>query len=96
MLWNNKVKLDFVSYLTHHIMFKVWDDEEGKNRYCIGIYGWPMNGEKGLIWDLLRNVKCDIQDEWFCMGDYNEIMWSTEKNRGNNGSWQSMRKFREK
>lgn len=77
MLWKKKVKLDLVSYLTHHIMFKVWDNEEGKTWYCTWIYRCTMNREKDLTWDLLRNVKCDIQDEWFCMGDYNKIMSST-------------------
>lgn len=29
------------------------------------------------------------------MGNYNEIMWSTEKKGGNNGAWNNMRQFKE-
>lgn len=51
------MKLDLVSYSTHHKMFKVMDDEEGKNWYSIGIYVWQMSGDKeGFA------KKCEMRD----------------------------------
>lgn len=40
--------------------------------------GWPERGDRDKTWELLQRVKRNEREEWLCIGDFNEIMWSIE------------------
>lgn len=48
MLWNDKVKMDLISYSSHHVMFKFSGDGDHNDWFCTGIYGWHKGIEKEL------------------------------------------------
>lgn len=79
MLWRNTVSLELVSFSNHHIMFKISGDEAKKEWYCLGVYGWHATHENEKTWELLNIIKRNNQEDWLCMRNFNEIMWSVEK-----------------
>lgn len=95
MLWKNTVSLELLSFSTRHVMFKISGDEVIKEWYCSGVYGWHNTQDKEKTWELLNTIKRNNREEWLCMGDFNEIMWSEEKRGENNKEWKCMRRFRE-
>ena len=45
----------------------------------IGFYGRPEEHRKHESWGYLRNLHCRSSLPWLCIGDYNEILTSIEK-----------------
>ncbi|XP_074303696.1 uncharacterized protein LOC141638186 [Silene latifolia] len=59
-----------------------------------GFYGWPSVSDRHLSWQLLRILASESQQPWICIGDYNEILYSTEMSGGSRPQWQ-MNQFRD-
>jgi hypothetical protein len=47
-----------------------------------GVYGEPKWEDKYKTWDLLRSLKPNHNWPWLVFGDFNEILFSHEKDRG--------------
>uniref|UniRef100_A0A8R7TV42 Exo_endo_phos domain-containing protein n=1 Tax=Triticum urartu TaxID=4572 RepID=A0A8R7TV42_TRIUA len=60
-----------------------------------GYYGEPKWDDKHLTWSRLRELKAVADMPWMVIGDLNEIMFSFEKEGGNDRPAHFMRAFRE-
>ncbi|XP_074289141.1 uncharacterized protein LOC141614281 [Silene latifolia] len=75
----------------HHMDFRVRGD--GGEWRITGFYGWPSVTDRHLSWELIRLLHSQSQLPWVCIGDFNEIMYSTEMKGGSRPQWQ-MNNFR--
>ncbi|XP_074283621.1 uncharacterized protein LOC141608158 [Silene latifolia] len=91
MLWRKELDCAFVSSSVHHIDINIKGDE-GEWRLT-GFYGWPVALDRHLSWELLRLLSRQSLLPWVCIGDYNEILFSTEMKGGSRPQWQ-MNNFR--
>ncbi|XP_074293711.1 uncharacterized protein LOC141620847 [Silene latifolia] len=91
MLWQKDIDCVFMSSSVHHMDFTI--RHEGKEWRLTGFYGWPAVTDRHLSWELLRLLKGQSTLPWVCMGDYNEILFSTEMKGGSRAQWQ-MTNFR--
>lgn len=93
MLWNNSIELDVISYSDHHISFKVSGGDDNESWLLSGLYGWPEANNKTLTWDLLIDIKPNAFEPWIVVGDFNSILWPSEKKGGNSKPCHEMNKF---
>ena len=56
-------------------------EEEGGWRFT-GIYGMPEWNQKGRTWDAICSIRGDLTAPWLLMGDFNEILYNSEKEGG--------------
>ncbi|XP_074282979.1 uncharacterized protein LOC141607521 [Silene latifolia] len=72
-----------------------FDVEIGEvNSKVTGFYGWPNVQDRHLSWDLLRLLASESADPWLCVGDYNEVLFSSEMRGGERAQWK-MNNFRD-
>ncbi|XP_074302786.1 uncharacterized protein LOC141634757 [Silene latifolia] len=72
-----------------------FDVELGESKCRItGFYGWPALQDRHLSWQQLRLLATQSNDPWLCVGDYNEVLYSTEMKGGSRAQWQ-MNNFRD-
>ncbi|XP_074315071.1 uncharacterized protein LOC141651251 [Silene latifolia] len=91
MLWRKEVDCVFGSASVHHMDFTI--REEGREWRLTGFYGWPSVADRHLSWELLRLLKSQSQLPWVCIGDFNEILFSTEM-KGGSRPQRQMNNFR--
>lgn len=60
-----------------------------------GVYGEPRSDQKFLTWEMLRGLTSPADGPWICAGDFNEILYSHEKEGGKNRPQSCMDQFRE-
>lgn len=83
ILWKDSLNLHITSYSCHHI------DAEVRNQFGIpewrltDIYGWAEDQMKSHTWQLIRELGSGNNIEWLCFGDFNDIIFSSEKFGGN-------------
>ncbi|XP_074293319.1 uncharacterized protein LOC141620310 [Silene latifolia] len=61
--------------------------EGGKEWRVTGFYGWPSVSDRHLSWALLRLLHGQSSLPWICIGDFNEILYSTEMKGGSRAQW---------
>ncbi|XP_074306100.1 uncharacterized protein LOC141641331 [Silene latifolia] len=66
--------------------FHVRDGE--KEWRVTAFYGWPAVSDRHLSWDVLRLLRGQSSLPWVCVGDFNEILFSTEIKGGSRAQWQ--------
>ncbi|KAL8473801.1 hypothetical protein ACS0TY_030599 [Phlomoides rotata] len=93
LFWGNNINVSLRSYSFSHIDVTVaW---ESLNWRFTGCYAPSNAGERKPFWDLLRklnSLKSDLNEKWILGGDFNEIMFPSEKlggSRKNNSSTQN-------
>ncbi|KAK9683880.1 hypothetical protein RND81_10G171700 [Saponaria officinalis] len=91
-MWRKDITVFFRSASAHHIDFDV--RENGAEWRITGFYGWPAIADRVLSWQLLRLLSTEGDSPWLCIGDFNEILYSTEMKGGSRPQWQ-MNNFRE-
>ncbi|XP_074315616.1 uncharacterized protein LOC141651821 [Silene latifolia] len=85
-LWKKEVDCNFVSASVHHVDCHI---REGEKEWRItGFYGWPAVSDRHLSWELLRLLHNQSALPWVCIGDFNEILYSTEMKGGSRAQWQ--------
>ncbi|XP_074301337.1 uncharacterized protein LOC141632718 [Silene latifolia] len=89
--WRREVDFIFQSSSVHHMDFLV-QGAEGEWRIT-GFYGWPAVSDRYLSWELLRVLSRQSSLPWVCIGDFNEILFSTEM-KGGSRPHRQMNNFR--
>ena len=81
LLWMEEVDLHVQTYTCNHIGALIFN---GSNLTCgsTGFYRWPEEQRKHESWQLLKHLHTRISAPWICVGDYNEILSSNEKQGG--------------
>ena len=60
-----------------------------------GFYGHPETSRRSEAWTLLSCLSSHSDLPWVCMGDYNELMFASEKEGGNAKPEGQMKQFRD-
>ncbi|XP_074300496.1 uncharacterized protein LOC141631773 [Silene latifolia] len=85
-LWRRDIQCQFMSASVHHMDFTV--QEESRVWRVTGFYGWPAVSDCHLSWELLRLLNTKSSLPWLYIGDFNEILYSTEMKGGSQPQWQ--------
>ncbi|KAL9244044.1 hypothetical protein vseg_017859 [Gypsophila vaccaria] len=81
LLWRKGMQCSLRTASTHHIDVDV--DLEGREWRLTGFYGWAAVAERYLSWQLLRELASTNNDSpWLSIGDFNEVLYSTEMKGG--------------
>ncbi|XP_074271159.1 uncharacterized protein LOC141595086 [Silene latifolia] len=86
LLWKRGVTCKLRSSSVHHIDVDI--ELDGTKWRMTGFYGWPTVSDRYLSWELLRDLGSQAGDPWMCIGDFNEILYSTEMKGGMRPQWQ--------
>jgi len=89
--WKSEVKLDMVNY-NNHILAKVVE-EDGFEWYLTGFYGWLEASQKHKSWALLSRLATLVEGPWCCIGDFNAILLSFEKQSKHPPPYKQMEDF---
>ena len=87
----NKVELNYLSLYFVDVIFM---NENNVDWRFTGFYGHPAWNEKHLSWSDLRTLHSNASYPWVVLGDFNEIMYSHEKDGGNPRPNAMMQEFR--
>ncbi|XP_075665387.1 uncharacterized protein LOC142635056 [Castanea sativa] len=79
LLWKADVVVDTQTYSPNHIDVRVHTKAALEWRLT-GIYGHPEDQRKSETWRLMRHLHARASLPWVCIGDFNEILASEEKN----------------
>ncbi|GMI73050.1 hypothetical protein HRI_000974300 [Hibiscus trionum] len=91
--WKNCCKVTLRSYSVRHVDVLIEDDSDGNKWRCTGFYGHPEEQHRGESWDLLRSLD-DMPDiPWLVIGDFNELLLSSEKQGGRDRPVRQMKGF---
>lgn len=93
MLWDDTVDITLRSMSKNHIDVLV-NQEAHEQWRLIGVYGWPERSNKFKTWELLRSLHEQMDVPWMIMGDFNEVLYETEKNSRNPCDFDSVQQFR--
>ena len=81
MLWKSEVLLDIQTYSLNHIDDHILNNPSSSWRLT-GFYGRPEKYQKHESWSYLCRLHSRASLSWVCVGDYNEILTSDEKQGG--------------
>jgi hypothetical protein len=81
LFWRKGVDVSLRWKGRYHIDVNVVEANGVKWRFT-GIYGESKQGQKENTWRLLRTLHAQDNLPWLCMGDFNEILFSHEKDGG--------------
>ncbi|GMJ01875.1 hypothetical protein HRI_003856700 [Hibiscus trionum] len=79
MAWRSSCRVAVRSYSCRHIDIMVEDDSNGFSWRCTGFYGAPEVQNRAAAWDLLRQLDDIPQVPWLVIGDFNVILFASEK-----------------
>jgi len=80
-LWRKGVDVTLRSYSRYHIDMDILE-EEGKAWRFTGVYGEPHAEHKERTWQTLRSLISVPAVPWLMAGDFNEVLFSLEKEGG--------------
>ncbi|XP_059428496.1 uncharacterized protein LOC132162251 [Corylus avellana] len=92
LFWQNEAELEIQNYSRRHINATIPLGDGGKWKLTC-FYGHPETSKREEAWSLLRYLATLGPEMWACMGDFNEILESSEKcggggrPRGTNGGF---------
>jgi hypothetical protein len=95
LMWNDEVEVTVKNYSQNHISAEVKKAEVGVPWMLTGFYGQPDPSKRSETWDLLSLIKQNISGPWTCIGDFNEILFTTEKWGGNPRPIKQMAEFQQ-
>ncbi|XP_075659027.1 uncharacterized protein LOC142628878 [Castanea sativa] len=81
LLWKAECDLHIQTFSPHHIDAHIMVKDEPPWRLT-GFYRRPEGHRKHESWRLLRHLHARASLPWVCLGDYNEILNSGEKQGG--------------
>jgi hypothetical protein len=81
LLWNKDITVTSKKVEKNFIDIHI--NENGESGWRLtGSYGEPSSDKKYLSWEYIRSLHDDIDLPWILMGDFNEILYSSEKEGG--------------
>jgi hypothetical protein len=82
LLWKKEISIQQIFSAPNYIDVQI---NEGPNKVwrLTGIYGEPRWEDKYKTWDKIRELKNNSNLPWILLGDFNEILFSHEKEGGN-------------
>lgn len=80
--WKKGVIINIFFFFLYYIDFFLDFGRAGLLWRFTGIYGWPEASMKRFTGDLFRDFGGYFFLPWFCMGDFNEILFNDEKSGG--------------
>ena len=78
LVWKPEVHLKVINYIENHILTKVVE-EDGMEWFLACFYGWPGANQKTKSWALLSHFSTLVNGPWCSIGDFNAILYATEK-----------------
>ena len=94
LFWKKEVVIEQIYSAPKYIDAKVIE-HPGKIWRLTGLYGEPPWEDKYKTWDKLRELKNNSNLSWIVIGDFNEILYSHEKQGGNPRPHSFMDAFRD-
>jgi exonuclease III len=94
LLWKKDVNLVVSPGMSRYHIDAVVTGEDGFTWRLMGIYGEPQTGAKEKTWKPLRILHGRSSLPWICFGDFNEILFASEKQGGQSKKQACMEKFR--
>ena len=94
MFWTRDVNLDINSYSGNHIDTIVRETEDNFQWRITGFYGHPKTHRRYESWHLLAFLHSQFQLPWLCLGNFNEILSTNEKEGGVTRPQNQMEGFR--
>ncbi|KAL9666415.1 hypothetical protein QQ045_000746 [Rhodiola kirilowii] len=86
LLWEDSVEVRILSFSRNHIDAVV--EDQGEFRLTL-FYGEPAVSNRVLGWNLLRTLGEDRSLPWLVIGDFNEVVCSSEvQGRRDRQNWQ--------
>jgi hypothetical protein len=94
LLWRREISIQQIFSHPKYIDIKVI---EGPNNFLrlTGIYGEPRWEDRHLTWDRIKTMHTQHNIPWAIIGDFNEILYSHEKEGGNQRPQNIMQAFRD-
>ena len=94
MLWKEDIRLDVFKYSDNQI--SAWVTESDGFRWQLTrFYGWLETKDRFKSWILLCHISSYVDGAWMCIGDFNEMLCSTEKLNSRPVSSRQFNAFRE-
>ena len=75
----DEVKVELLSYSSGHIDARVRLANAMEAWFWTGFYGNPRTEKRKDLWTLLERLSQNRLDPWICIGDFNEILYQSEK-----------------
>ncbi|KAK3212709.1 hypothetical protein Dsin_017415 [Dipteronia sinensis] len=94
LFWSDEVNVDLLSFSQAHIDVRICHFQKPVWRFT-GFYGHPRQDQRCHSWTMLRRLAGMSKLPWICMGDFNEILWDSEKLGGITKNWKQVSDFRE-
>lgn len=94
MFWRKEIVIEQIFSAPKYIDVRVVESP-GKIWRLTGIYGEPRWEDKYKTWDKMRELKDTSNLPWVIVGDFNEILFSHEKEGGNPRPQVYMQAFRD-
>jgi hypothetical protein len=92
LFWKKEVVIQQLFSAPKYIDVQIVENP-GKIWRLTGIYGEPRWEDKYKTWDKLRELKSNTDMPWMVFGDFNEILYSHEKEGGNQRPQYCMQAF---
>jgi hypothetical protein len=94
LFWKKEINIQLIFSAPKYIDVRVIESQEKVWRFT-GIYGEPRWEDKYKTWEKIRELKQNLNLPWIMMGDFNEILFSNEKEGGNPRPHDYMQAFRD-
>ena len=94
LFWRHSIDIQVVSSSKNHIDAVFDKGKDGAWRLT-SFYGEPATHKRFESWDLLRHLNSRMNLPWLCSGDFNELVWNSEKLGGSSSSQAQMQLFRD-
>jgi len=95
LFWKGFHLVELLSYSRRHISVFIRNMGSGVPWKFTGFYGHPDPSQRAESWKLLKFLKRAPPSPWLCIGDFNEILYNSEKVGGNPRHAKQMESFRE-
>ncbi|KAA3468179.1 reverse transcriptase [Gossypium australe] len=82
LAWKSGMDISLRSFSKWYIDVVVKEDNSQIEWRFTGFYGSPYSKDRIQVWDLLKKLRQNGTGPWLVAGDFNEIMYSFEKNGG--------------
>lgn len=94
LLWSDSIKVQLLSGSKGHIDMLISSHDNSTSHFT-GLYRNPDASLRTHFWSLMKRLGDLHSFPWLCGGDFNEILFGHEKQRGSAKSHYLLRNFRE-